>query len=155
MPCTPLSIPSWILVYLSYDLTQTAYSSQFLPGYLKHVCLGWRPFYVQYSLNSFLDTWEKSEREILFNNINSQFLPGYLRRKRPRRGRRGGRLSIPSWILALFPARVFPLSYWALNSFLDTCEGLYRCYIRFGGIYVYPPLELKDLVLGKNVDQRT
>ncbi len=42
-----------------------------------------------------------------------------------------------------------------LNSLLDTCEGIYSCYIRLGGIYLYPPMELKYPILKNRVDQRT
>ena len=65
------------------------------------------------------------------------------------------RLSIPWRILVVYLVLVIGYFYSALNSLADTCEGLYRCYIRFGGIYVYPSLELKEFILGKSVDQRT
>ena len=84
------------------------------------------------SLNSLADTslLRLSQRRRV--TILSQFLGGYF---------------LSSGLIRLMAL--------TLNSLADTSEGLYNCYIRFGGIYVYPSVELKDSILGKNVDQRT
>ena len=129
--------------------------SQFLAGYLQQ---NHYPFLtlLKNALNSLLDTCPLTTHQprsmcymlsipcwILAagapggpsaSRIYSQFLAGYLH-VLPKPERLGEfLLSIPCWILA---------------------EGLYRCYIRFGGIYLYPPIELKYPILKNRVDQRT
>ena len=146
--------------------------SQFLGGYLPSLLFLWErgislsiPWRIldsasdlspsrQFTLNSLADTWAETPVEQLEHDTYSQFLGGYL-------------LVPLLCVLAVSFCSQFlggyldewnrdnDLVWYSLNSLADTCEGLYSCYIRIRGIYVYPPLELKYPVLKNRVDQRT
>ena len=126
--------------------------SQFLPGYFPLCTLPRVAGAPWLSIPS----WILLERysPVYCPVICSQFLPGYFTSSTKPCTWLASALSIPSWILPTKSSMKSRASA-TLNSFLDTSEGLYRCYIRLGGIYVYPPIELKYLILKNRVDQRT